>query len=136
MDGDVVTMCSVATQSPVQGCHDTRIQNFDTILVLKPSQIPLDAMKKKFHPDTQNGFQVARSSVVGKWETLMMCDIQISVDELENSISVKISKEAVMSINSPESLFTSVNGTLETKVYIAGLPNRTDNLIKHVSRSP
>ncbi|KAK9542913.1 hypothetical protein VZT92_000735 [Zoarces viviparus] len=50
----------------------------------------------------------------------------ISVDELESSISVKISKEAVMSINSPESLFTSVNGKLETKVYIAGLPNRTD----------
>lgn len=58
--------------------------------------------------------------------------MQISVDELESSISVKISKEAVMSINSPESLFTSVNGKLETKVYIAGLPNRTDNVIKPV----
>ncbi|XP_075876272.1 vitamin K-dependent protein S [Nelusetta ayraudi] len=57
----------------------------------------------------------------------------ISVDELESSISVKISKEAVMSINSPESLFTSVNGKLETKVYIAGLPNRTDNLIKLIN---
>ncbi|KAM3625273.1 uncharacterized protein V6R79_009428 [Siganus canaliculatus] len=56
----------------------------------------------------------------------------ISVDELENSISVKISKEAVMSINSPESLFTSVNGKLETKVYIAGLPNRTD-IIKPIN---
>lgn len=61
--------------------------------------------------------------------------MQISVDELESSISVKISKEAVMSINSPESLFTSVNGKLETKVYIAALPNRTDNLIKLVSAS-
>ncbi|XP_040012351.1 vitamin K-dependent protein S isoform X2 [Xiphias gladius] len=57
----------------------------------------------------------------------------ISVDELENSISVKISKEAVMSINSPESLFTSVNGKLETKVYIAGLPNRTENVIKPIN---
>ncbi|XP_029904382.1 vitamin K-dependent protein S [Myripristis murdjan] len=57
----------------------------------------------------------------------------ISVDELESSISVKISKEAVMSINSPESLFTSVNGKLETKVYIAGLPNRTDNVIKPIN---
>ncbi|XP_041935848.1 vitamin K-dependent protein S [Alosa sapidissima] len=57
----------------------------------------------------------------------------ISVDELENSISVKISKEAVMSINSPESLFTSVNGKLETKVYIAGLPNRTDSVIKPIN---
>lgn len=58
--------------------------------------------------------------------------MQISVDELESSISVKISNEAVMSINSPESLFTSVNGKLVTKVYMAALPNRTDNLIKHV----
>ncbi|XP_005724252.1 vitamin K-dependent protein S [Pundamilia nyererei] len=57
----------------------------------------------------------------------------ISVDELESSISVKISREAVMSINSPESLFTSVNGKLETKVYIAGLPNRTDNVIKPIN---
>uniref|UniRef100_A0A8C5GG39 Vitamin K-dependent protein S n=1 Tax=Gouania willdenowi TaxID=441366 RepID=A0A8C5GG39_GOUWI len=57
----------------------------------------------------------------------------ISVDELESSISVKISKEAVMSINSPESLFTSVNGKLETKVYIAGLPNRTNNVIKPIN---
>lgn len=58
---------------------------------------------------------------------------QISVDELESSISVKISNEAVMSINSPESLFTSVNGKLVTKVYIAALPNRTETLIKPVS---
>nr|XP_054587783.1 vitamin K-dependent protein S [Nothobranchius furzeri] len=57
----------------------------------------------------------------------------ISVDELKNSISVKISKEAVMSINSPESLFTSVNGKLETKFYIAGLPNRTENIIKPIN---
>lgn len=54
------------------------------------------------------------------------------MDELENSISVKISKEAVMSINSPESLFTPVNGIVETKVYIAGLPERAD-IIKPVS---
>lgn len=59
--------------------------------------------------------------------------MQISVDELESSISVKISKEAVMSINSPETLFTATNGILETKVFIAGLPNRTDNIIKPVS---
>ncbi|KAM8893988.1 vitamin K-dependent protein S [Spinachia spinachia] len=57
----------------------------------------------------------------------------ISVDELESSISVKISREAVMSINSPDSLFTSVNGTLETKFYLAGLPNRTDNIIKPIN---
>ncbi|XP_029000016.1 vitamin K-dependent protein S [Betta splendens] len=57
----------------------------------------------------------------------------VSVDELESSISVKISKEAVMSINSPESLFTPTNGMLETKVYIAGLPNRTDIIIKPIN---
>lgn len=68
------------------------------------------------------------------YDSSAICNMQISVDELESSISVKISKEAVMSINSPESLFTSVNGKLETKVYIAGLPNRTDNVIKPVSR--
>lgn len=59
-------------------------------------------------------------------------DSQISVDELESSISVKISKEAVMSINSPESLFVPVNGVVETKVYIAGLPERA-GIIKQVS---
>ncbi|XP_061671031.1 vitamin K-dependent protein S isoform X2 [Syngnathoides biaculeatus] len=57
----------------------------------------------------------------------------ISVDELEKSISVKISKEAVMSINSPESLFMGVNGKLETKVYIAALPNRTNTVIKPIN---
>lgn len=64
-----------------------------------------------------------------------MCDLQISVDELESSVSVKISKEAVMSINSPQSLFTPVNGKVETKVYIAGLPERADT-IKPVSSLP
>ncbi|KAM9455036.1 vitamin K-dependent protein S [Clarias gariepinus] len=53
----------------------------------------------------------------------------ISVEELENSISVKISKEAVMSINNPGNLFMD---KLETKLYIAGLPNRT-SVIKHIN---
>lgn len=57
----------------------------------------------------------------------------ISVEELENSISVKISKEAVMSISNPGYLFTPVNGKLETKVYIAGLPNRTNIIIKQIN---
>ncbi|XP_060754642.1 vitamin K-dependent protein S isoform X2 [Neoarius graeffei] len=57
----------------------------------------------------------------------------ISVEELENSISVKISQEAVMSINNPGNLFTPVNGKLEAKVYIAGLPNRTNNIIKQIN---
>lgn len=37
-----------------------------------------------------------------------------------------------MSINNPGSLFMPVNGMLVAKVYIAGLPNRT-NIIKQVS---
>lgn len=67
--------------------------------------------------------------------TPCMRDLQISVDELESSVSVKISKEAVMSINSPQSLFTPVNGKVEIKVYIAGLPERADT-IKPVSSRP
>lgn len=58
--------------------------------------------------------------------------VQISVDELESSVSVKISKEAMMSINSPQSLFVPVNGKVEIKVYIAGLPECADT-IKPVS---
>ncbi|KAF4075038.1 hypothetical protein AMELA_G00230160 [Ameiurus melas] len=57
----------------------------------------------------------------------------ISVEELENSITVKISKEAVMSISNPGNLFMPVNGKLETKVYIADLPNRTNSIIKQIN---
>lgn len=58
---------------------------------------------------------------------------QISVEELEHSISVKIAKEAVMSINSPGTLFKQSQGFLETKVYIAGLPRRVgSSLVKQV----
>ncbi|XP_075053145.1 vitamin K-dependent protein S isoform X3 [Mixophyes fleayi] len=57
----------------------------------------------------------------------------VSVEEVENSISVKIAKEAVMNINKPKHLFTPVNGILETKVYIAGLPQKVENLIKPIN---
>uniref|UniRef100_A0A672NDE6 Vitamin K-dependent protein S n=1 Tax=Sinocyclocheilus grahami TaxID=75366 RepID=A0A672NDE6_SINGR len=57
----------------------------------------------------------------------------ISVEELMGSISVKISKEAIMSINSPERLFSLVNDKLDIKVYIAGLPNRNESLIKPIN---
>uniref|UniRef100_A0A8C2KF85 Protein S n=1 Tax=Cyprinus carpio TaxID=7962 RepID=A0A8C2KF85_CYPCA len=46
------------------------------------------------------------------------------------SITVKISKEAIMSINSPKRLF---NDKLKTKVYIAGLPDRNESLIKPIN---
>ncbi|XP_042607767.1 vitamin K-dependent protein S-like isoform X2 [Cyprinus carpio] len=54
----------------------------------------------------------------------------ISVEELMGSITVKISKEAIMSINSPKRLF---NDKLKTKVYIAGLPDRNESLIKPIN---
>ncbi|XP_057187327.1 vitamin K-dependent protein S [Triplophysa rosa] len=57
----------------------------------------------------------------------------ISVEELSGSISVKISKEAIMSINSPERLFTPLNDKLEAKVYIAGLPSRNQSLVKPIN---
>ncbi|XP_024413935.3 vitamin K-dependent protein S [Desmodus rotundus] len=58
----------------------------------------------------------------------------VSVEELEKSISVKIAKEATMNINIPKSLFESTNGSVETKVYFAGLPRKVeDTLIKPIN---
>ncbi|XP_036099304.1 vitamin K-dependent protein S [Molossus molossus] len=58
----------------------------------------------------------------------------VSVEELEQSISVKIAKEAVMDINKPKSLFKATNGFVETKVYFAGLPRKLENtLIKPIN---
>lgn len=51
------------------------------------------------------------------------------MEELEQSISVKIAKEAVMNINKPESLFKPTNGFLETKVYFAGFPLKVVNTL-------
>ena len=51
------------------------------------------------------------------------------MEELEQSISVKIAKEAVMNINKPESLFKPTNGFLETKVYFAGIPRKMENAL-------
>uniref|UniRef100_A0A4W2GDK4 Vitamin K-dependent protein S n=1 Tax=Bos indicus x Bos taurus TaxID=30522 RepID=A0A4W2GDK4_BOBOX len=53
----------------------------------------------------------------------------VSVEELEQSISVKIAKEAVMNINKPGSLFKPTNGFLETKVYFAGVPRKMENAL-------
>ncbi|CAL8381952.1 unnamed protein product [Arctogadus glacialis] len=73
----------------------------------------------------QHGYKVTsggRAVNTGDWHV-------ISVDELDSSISVKIGREAVMNINSPGSLFSSAGGIMDTKVFIAGLPNGT-NIIK------
>ena len=51
------------------------------------------------------------------------------MEELEQSISVKIAKEAVMNINKPGSLFKPTNGFLETKVYFAGVPRKMENAL-------
>ncbi|XP_036754922.2 vitamin K-dependent protein S isoform X1 [Manis pentadactyla] len=58
----------------------------------------------------------------GLWNT-------VSVEELEQSISVKIAKEAIMNINKPGSLFKPTNGFLETKVYFAGFPSKVENAL-------
>ncbi|KAL0985448.1 hypothetical protein UPYG_G00157010 [Umbra pygmaea] len=57
----------------------------------------------------------------------------ISVDQLESSVSIKISKDAVMSINIPDSLFTYADRKKDIKVYIAGLPKRTHTLNKPIN---
>lgn len=51
------------------------------------------------------------------------------MEELEQSISVKIAKEAIMNINKPGSLFKPTNGFLETKVYFAGFPSKVENAL-------
>ncbi|XP_021094475.1 vitamin K-dependent protein S [Heterocephalus glaber] len=53
----------------------------------------------------------------------------VSVEELEDSISIKIAKEAVMNINKPASLFKPTNGFVETKIYFAGLPRKVENAL-------
>ncbi|CAK6441571.1 unnamed protein product [Pipistrellus nathusii] len=58
----------------------------------------------------------------------------VSVEELEQSISVKIAREAIININKPERLFKSTVGFVETKVYFAGLPRTLKNtLIKPIN---
>lgn len=58
----------------------------------------------------------------------------VSVEELENSISVKVAKEPVMNIIKLNTLFKPTNGFLEIKVYIAGLPRNLGNtLIKQIN---
>ncbi|XP_005998138.1 vitamin K-dependent protein S [Latimeria chalumnae] len=57
----------------------------------------------------------------------------ITVEELENNINIKIAKEAVMNINLPGSLFRPTDGTLETKIYIAGLPQKAEKPIESIN---
>ncbi|KAG7273681.1 hypothetical protein CRUP_017434, partial [Coryphaenoides rupestris] len=72
----------------------------------------------------QHSFKVTsggRAINTGEWHV-------VSVEELEGSLSVKVGGEAVMSISSPQPLFLSHSGKLETKIFIAGLPNQTQIL--------
>nr|XP_045004072.1 vitamin K-dependent protein S isoform X1 [Jaculus jaculus] len=58
----------------------------------------------------------------------------VSVEELEDRVSIKIANEAVMNINKLGSLFKPTDGFLETKVYIAGLPRKVENaLIRRIN---
>uniref|UniRef100_A0A8C6RY64 Vitamin K-dependent protein S n=1 Tax=Nannospalax galili TaxID=1026970 RepID=A0A8C6RY64_NANGA len=53
----------------------------------------------------------------------------VSVEELEDSVSIKIAKEAVMNINKLGSLFKPTDGFLETKIYFAGLPRKVESAL-------
>jgi hypothetical protein len=58
------------------------------------------------------------------------------VEELDDSVSIKIAKEAVMNINKLGSLFKPTDGFLDTKIYFAGLPRKVESaLIKPVTVS-
>lgn len=56
------------------------------------------------------------------------------MEELDDSVSIKIAKEAVMNINKLGSLFKPTDGFLDTKIYFAGLPRKVESaLIKPVT---
>ena len=58
----------------------------------------------------------------------------VSVEELDDSVSIKIAKEAVMNINKLGSLFKPTDGFLDTKIYFAGLPRKVESaLIKPIN---
>ncbi|XP_066097201.1 vitamin K-dependent protein S [Saccopteryx bilineata] len=86
------------------------------LLALRDGKIEIQ-FKNEYTTQITTGGQVINN---GLWN-------MVSVEELEQSISVKIAKEAVMNINKPESLFKSTNGFIETKVYFAGLPRKLEN---------
>ncbi|XP_023690961.2 vitamin K-dependent protein S [Paramormyrops kingsleyae] len=92
------------------------------LLGLRDGQLEVQFSKDKSFKSTRGGKEIND----GQWHV-------ISVEELDRSVSVKISRQAVMSITSPVNLFNPVNGKLDTKVYIAGLPNHTDNLMKPIN---
>ncbi|XP_053312888.1 vitamin K-dependent protein S isoform X2 [Spea bombifrons] len=92
------------------------------LLALRDGKIEIQFKNELWTKVTSGGKSINN----GEWHI-------ISVEEFENSISVKIAKEAVMNINSPKMLFKPINGILETKVYIAGLPRKVENLIKPIN---
>lgn len=56
------------------------------------------------------------------------------MEELDDSVSIKIAKEAVMNINKLGSLFKPTDGFLDIKIYFAGLPRKVESaLIKPVT---
>ncbi|KAM8770419.1 vitamin K-dependent protein S isoform 1-T1 [Rhynchonycteris naso] len=88
------------------------------LLALRDGKIEIQ-FKNEYTTQITTGGQVINN---GLWN-------MVSVEELEQSISVKIAKEAVMNINKPENLFKSTNGFIETKVYFAGLPPKLENTL-------
>lgn len=51
------------------------------------------------------------------------------MEELDDSVSIKIAKEAVMNINKFGSLFKPTDGFLDTKIYFAGLPRKVESAL-------
>ncbi|CAH2219520.1 vitamin K-dependent S [Pelobates cultripes] len=92
------------------------------LLALRDGKIEIQFKNELWTKVTSGGKSINN----GEWHI-------ISVEEFETMISVKIAKEAVMNINNPTPLFKPINGILETKVNIAGLPRKVENLIKPIN---
>lgn len=60
---------------------------------------------------------------------------QISVEELERSLVIKVNKDAVMRIAVSGDLFTQDRGLYHLNLTVGGLPFKTHRLIHSVSRT-
>lgn len=63
----------------------------------------------------------------------MFC--QISVEELERSLVIKVNKDAVMRIAVSGDLFTQDRGLYQLNLTVGGVPFKTHHLIHSVSRT-
>ncbi|ERE74482.1 vitamin K-dependent protein S [Cricetulus griseus] len=93
------------------------------LIALRDGKIEVQ-FKNEFSTQITTGGNVINN---GKWN-------MVSVEELDDSVSIKIAKEAVMNINKFGSLFKPTDGFLDTKIYFAGLPRVVESaLIKPIN---